>query len=228
MDLFSGIGGFALAASRVWGAEHEIVTFCEKEEFPRQVLRKHWPDVPCVEDIHDLKGYDYGAIDLITGGFPCQPFSVAGKQSGAKDDRALWPEMYRVIKEAKPRIIVGENVANFQNMELDSALSDLESEGYEVGALNIPACGVEAPQPRQRIWILAYSKSLNGKSLRQGIRREKSFGIRTRWIPEPRILRVVDGLSGGLDKRNKALGNAIVPQVAAVIMLAIKEVDRVL
>lgn len=242
MDLFSGIGGFALAASWVWGAEHEIVTFCEKEEFPRQVLKKHWPNVPCNEDIFTLNGGEYGTIDLVTGGFPCQPYSVAGKLRGSKDDRALWPQMLRIIKESKPRFIIGENVANFANMELDSALSDLETEGYEVGAVIIPACAVNAKHRRDRIWIVAYNNKNNvpaqeitGNLWPFPIYREKwnfsdvnsarSSGA-LRPMPYSRILRELHGIPDRVD-RFAALGNAIVPQVAAVIMSGIKEVDRV-
>ncbi len=174
LDLFSGIGGFALAASWVWGAEHEIVSFCEIESFPQKVLKKHWPDVPIHDDIKTMKGDQYGRIDLISGGFPCQPYSCAGKQKGKEDDRALWPEMFRIIQEAKPRWIIGENVAGFVNMGLDDCLSDLESEGYETTAFIIPACAVNAPHRRDRVWIVGYSKhfrldeSQNGKSSLQG------------------------------------------------------------
>ena len=130
LDLFSGIGGFALAASWVWGEQHEIVSFCEIERYPQMVLKKHWPNIPIHDDIKTMKGDKYGTIDLVSGGFPCQPYSVSGKQLGKEDDRALWPEMLRVIKEAKPRWVVGENVTGFVNMELDISLSDMEAEGY--------------------------------------------------------------------------------------------------
>ena len=242
IDLFSGIGGFHLAAEWVWGEDLEVLCHCEKEWFPHQVLKKHWPHVPCVEDIHDLRGDQFGTVDLITGGFPCQPYSVAGKRRGAKDDRALWPEMFRIITEAKPRIILGENVANFANMGIDSAISDLESNGYEVGQYIIPACAVDAKHRRDRVWIVAY----NNKNNVPTIKTEKSFreisiysekrnfcdinGARSlgtlRAMPYDRILRELHGIPRRVDRLG-ALGNAIVPQVAAVIMSAIKEVDRV-
>jgi len=242
IDLFSGIGGFALAASWVW-PEHEILTFCEKEPFAQKVLKKHWPNVPICEDIYDMRGGDYGAVDLITGGFPCQPYSVAGKLRGSEDDRAFWPEMFRIITEANPRFILGENVANFSNMGLDSAILDLESEGYEVGQFIIPACAVDAKHRRDRIWIVAYNNKNNvltpktKENFREiPIYREKrnfcninsarSLGT-LRPMPYDRIFRELHGIPRRVD-RLAALGNAIVPQVAAVIMSAMKEVDRVL
>ena len=158
LDLFSGITGFALAASWVWGEEHEIHCFVEIDPFCQKVIKKHWPGVP----IHgDIKTYEHNGtkIDLLTGGFPCQPFSVAGKQRGTEDDRALWPEMLRIIKEAKPRWIIGENVTGIVNMELDNYVSDLEAEGYEVQPFIIPACAVDAPHRRDRVWIVGHTSS---------------------------------------------------------------------
>ncbi|WP_027360242.1 DNA (cytosine-5-)-methyltransferase [Desulforegula conservatrix] len=156
LDLFSGIGGFALAASWAW-PDHKIVSFCEIDPFCQKVLKKHWPDVPVHTDIKTLKGDSFGSVDLISGGFPCQPYSVAGKQRGSEDDRALWPEMLRIIKEAKPRWVIGENVAGLIKMELDQVLSDLESIGYETQAFVIPACAVNAPHRRDRVWIIGHS-----------------------------------------------------------------------
>ena len=156
LDLFSGIGGFSLAASGVWGASLEIVSFCEKDSFCRQVLGKHWPDVPIVEDIKSMEG-NYGTIDLITGGFPCQPYSVAGRKLGRADDRALWPEMLRVIGAVRPRWVIGENVAGIVKMELEAVCASLEVEGYAVWPVIIPACSVGAPHRRDRVWILAHA-----------------------------------------------------------------------
>lgn len=155
VDLFSGIGGFALAAH--W-AGFETEVFCESDEFCQKVLRKHWPATPIVDDILGFDGTRHAGADLLTGGFPCQPYSCAGKQLGNTDDRALWPEMRRVIAESKPRWIVAENVPGIVNMALDGVLSDLEAEGYESGALVIPACAVNAPHRRDRVWIVAYAK----------------------------------------------------------------------
>lgn len=161
LDLFSGIGGFALAAR--WAGFH-TVAFCEIDPFCRQVLAKHWGGVPVYDDIRTLTADRLvadgaGRIDLITGGFPCQPFSIAGKRQGTADDRHLWPEMLRVISEVRPTWIVGENVAHFVSMALDSVLSDLEREGYEAQAIILPACAVNAPHRRDRVWIVGHTGS---------------------------------------------------------------------
>ena len=152
LDLFSGIGGFALAAK--WNG-YRTVAFCDNEPYAQAVLKKHWPDVPCHKDIREIRGDLYAGVTLLTGGFPCQPFSVAGKQRGKGDDRYLWPEMLRVIREARPAWIIGENVAGIVNMALDQVHTDLEAEGYEVESVIIPACGVDAPHRRDRVWIAA-------------------------------------------------------------------------
>lgn len=157
LDLFSGIGGFSLGLER---AGMQTVAFCEIDKFCQKVLKKHWPHVPIHEDITKLDGKQYaGTVDLICGGFPCQPFSVAGKQKGKDDNRHLWPEMLRIIKEVQPTWIIGENVPGIINMELEQVCIDLEAQGYEVQALIIPACAVNAPHKRNRVWILAHSTS---------------------------------------------------------------------
>lgn len=244
LDLFSGIGGFALAASWVWGSAHEVVSFCEIESFPQKVLKKHWPDVPVHDDIKTMNGDKYGRIDLLTGGFPCQPYSLAGKRRGSKDDRALWPEMLRVIKESQPRWIVGENVAGFISMDLDKALSDLETEGYETAAFVIPALAVKTEHQRERVWIVA-NAGRNGFSeifmqsraddseseknvIASGCVRGPGVQISKRilWEGNSRILRVGDGIPDRVD-RIRALGNAIVPQVVANIMQVIKQLETV-
>jgi DNA (cytosine-5)-methyltransferase 1 len=152
LDLFSGIGGFALAAK--WNG-FRTVGFCDNEPYAQAVLKKHWPDVPIHDDIRKVRGELYAGVTLLTGGFPCQPFSVAGKQRGKTDDRYLWPEMLRVIREARPAWIVGENVAGIVNMALDQVHVDLEAESYEVESLIIPACAVDAPHRSDRVWIIA-------------------------------------------------------------------------
>ena len=142
LDLFSGIGGFSLGLE---SAGMETVAFCEQDKFCQKVLAHHWPDLPIHSDITELNGYEYrGAVELICGGFPCQPFSVAGKRRGKEDDRALWPEMLRVIREVAPRWVIGENVSGIIAMELDQVLFDLESEGYTCWTFVIPACAVDA------------------------------------------------------------------------------------
>jgi DNA (cytosine-5)-methyltransferase 1 len=252
LDLFSGIGGFALAAQTVWGEEYHCVGFCEIDHFCQQVLAKNFQGVKIYGDIRGLtaerlaadatgqglerreqkselperqqsarysgerlaadtiserergimgerngekgevqdgtsrpqkswpdetgNGYSESRIDLLTGGFPCQPFSTAGKRKGTQDDRFLWPEMFRVIRETKPRWIIGENVAGIITMALDQVVAELESQDYEVQCFIIPAVSVNAPHRRDRVWIVAHSKSEHGE-------RTKPIGDR-RWQSE--------------------------------------------
>jgi len=195
IDLFSGIGGFHLSGERVWGKDFETICHVEIDPFCQKVLRKHWPLVPIVEDVKDVKkilAYAQGGepgkqeagnggegvggrseeannrtttererepttIDLLTGGFPCQGFSVAGKQRGTEDERYLWPEMFKIIQEVRPRWIIGENVSGIINLALDQVLSGLEGEDYSCQAFIIPACAVDAPHRRDRVWIVGYS-----------------------------------------------------------------------
>lgn len=303
LDLFSGIGGFALASNQ---AGFKTVGFCEIDSYCQAVLRKHWPGTPIHGDIRGIRGGDYCGISLLTGGFPCQPFSVAGRKRGKEDDRYLWPEMLRVIREARPRWIVGENVANIVNLALDQVHTDLEGEGYEVESVIIPACAVDAPHRRDRVWILAHSEhdglpcTPNGGGVRtpvseqsggsnhtlnpagtgevsspdsnvadsgrsgqgghqrigetgtkglpgghppergshsrgedvahattihaQGLKKGQGkgeFGGGCRWLPEPGLGRVADGIPNRAH-RLKGLGNAIVPQVAQEILRHIR------
>ena len=155
LDLFSGIGGFALAAK--WNG-FRTVGFCDNDPYAQAVLKKHWPDVPCHKDIREVRGELYAGVTLLTGGFPCQPFSVAGKQRGKDDNRYLWPEMLRVIQEARATWIIGENVAGIVNLALDQVCADLEGQGYEVEPIIVPACAVDAPHRRDRVWIVGHSK----------------------------------------------------------------------
>lgn len=178
LDLFSGIGGFALAVR--W-LGHDTVGFCEIDPWCRKVLDKHWPGVAKHDDIKTLRGDQFGPVDLVTGGFPCQPFSVAGQRRGTDDDRHLWPQMLRVIDEARPRYILGENVAGIVNMVLDDIHADLEAIGYTVGAVVIPAGAVNALHRRDRLWIMAYSNSggfhdeRNGQKGAEGATRCSAF-----------------------------------------------------
>jgi DNA (cytosine-5)-methyltransferase 1 len=163
LDLFSGIGGFSLGLER---AGMHTVAFCERDEYCRAVLRKHWPDVPCFDDIHTIDADGLarlGRIDLVCGGFPCQPFSVAGEQKGKADDRHLWPEMCRVIALARPAWVIGENVAGLIAMALDDVLADLESLGYTARTFVIPAAAVGAPHRRDRLWIVARDANSDGE-----------------------------------------------------------------
>ena len=160
LSLFSGIGGLDLAAEM---AGFETVGQCEWAPYPAKVLEKHWPCVPRWRDIRTLTKESFcertglRTVDIISGGFPCQPFSSAGKQRGKDDDRYLWPEMLRVISSIRPSWVIGENVPGIINLALDQVLSDLENIGYTGQALSVPACAVDAPHRRNRIAILAYS-----------------------------------------------------------------------
>ena len=311
-SLFSGIGGFDLAAS--WMGWNNIFQ-CEKDEWCRKVLAKNFPNTNRYEDIKEFNAKKYnGTIDVISGGFPCQPFSVAGQRKGKEDDRYLWAEMLRIINEVQPKFVVGENVTGIIGMALDTVLSDLEAQGYTTETYIIPACSKNAWHRRDRVWIVAYSNSIrwnneqkeNGQPLHNGNRNGKTkeqsrgkqqrrtgepgsifpntesklsnerengnnteqreiqlqpgggnsissnangigwencihgqeqrgetsqFGntyteqYRNYWEVEPELGRVVNGLSGRVD-RLKGLGNAIVPQIAYEIFSAIGELSR--
>ena len=168
LDLFSGIGGFSLGLHR---AGMETVAFCEIEPYPQAVLRKNFPGVPIYDDVRTVTAGRLHAdgidrIDLVCGGPPCQPFSVAGKQRGKADDRHLWPEMFRIIQEVRPTWVIGENVDGFVSMALCEVSADLEGAGYEVQPFVIPACAVNAPHRRDRVWIIAYTAGNIGNTRR--------------------------------------------------------------
>jgi DNA (cytosine-5)-methyltransferase 1 len=158
LDLFSGIGGFSLGLEST--GFFKTIAFVEKDKFCRQVLQKNFNNIPIEEDIRNVRGERYKA-DIITGGFPCQPFSVAGKRKGTDDDRYLWDETIRVVAECKPRWFIGENVEGIINinngMVLRQVQTDLEEQGFQVQCLVIPASGIGAWHQRKRIWIIAYS-----------------------------------------------------------------------
>ena len=157
-SLFSGIGGFDLAAQ--W-MNWTNVFQCEKDEWCRKILAKNFPQSKQFADIKDFDGKEYtGTIDVISGGFPCQPFSVAGQRKGKDDDRYLWEEMLRVVGEIKPTYVIGENVTGIIGLALDTVLSDLEAQGYTTETLIIPACGKNAWHRRDRVWIMAYANSI--------------------------------------------------------------------
>ncbi len=168
LDLFSGIGGFSLGLERTGG--FETVAFCEIEEFPRKVLKKHWPEVPCYEDVRsltaDILERDGIAVDVITGGFPCQDLSVAGKLVGLDGERSgLWSEIVRLIRELRPRYVIVENVANLLSGPPEKrggwfgrVLGDLAECGYDAEWENIPAAAVGAPHRRERVWLVAHAE----------------------------------------------------------------------
>jgi DNA (cytosine-5)-methyltransferase 1 len=174
LDLFSGIGGFSLGLEST--GFFKTIAFVEKDKFCRQVLQKNFNNIPIEEDIRNVRGERYKA-DIITGGFPCQPFSVAGKRKGTDDDRYLWDETIRVVAECKPRWFIGENVEGLINinngMVLRQVQTDLEEQGFQVQCIVIPASGIGAWHQRKRIWIVAYSHN-NGSYRSQRNETEQS------------------------------------------------------
>ena len=161
LDLFSGIGGFSLGLEAT--GEFETVAFCDYEPFCQKVLRKHWEEVPIYGDIKELtyeklRADGIDQIDIITGGYPCQPFSVAGNKKGEQDPRHLWPEYFRLVKECRPTWVIGENVGGHIKLGLDTVLKDLESEGYSTRTFSISAASIGANHKRERVWIVAYSE----------------------------------------------------------------------
>lgn len=192
-DIFSGIGGWLMAAQWVgWQTEFN----CEINPFARKVLKYYYPDAIQYEDITKTDfSVHRGGIDVLTGSWPCQPFSLAGKQKGKDDQRYLWPELLRAIREIGPRWFVGENVPGLINgnggMEFEQVCSDLEAEGYEVTPFIIPAAGVGAPHQRERLWIVAFkassgitsnpsSKQLQGSKLSGGSKEKKQIQAKSR------------------------------------------------
>ncbi len=275
LDLFSGIGGFALGLEST--GYFKTVQFVENEKWCQQILAKNFLGVPIHDDIKTYNTYQGVEADVVVGGFPCQPFSVAGKGKAIQDDRHLWPEMFRVIRQTKPTWVIGENVRNIvsisDGMVLEQVYLDLESQGYEVQSFIIPASSVNAPHQRYRTWIIGYRTSDRGQSMEypnsfrshkhkkseeeinrrtetsvattstdvadtdsKGLQRQreitsrtyeelKNFGNPCWWNTEPDVGRMVDGLPNRVD-RLKGLGNAIVPQIAYQIGMAIKEAEN--
>ena len=253
-SLFSGIGGFDLAAQ--WMGWENIFN-CEWNPFCQTVLKHHFPNSISYDDITKTDFTIHrGTIDVLSGGFPCQPYSVAGKRLGKEDDRHLWPEMLRAIQEIQPSYVVGENVGGIINwnggMVFNEVQTNLEAQGYEVQPFVLPACAVNAPHRRDRVWFIAYSKSSrlqrdvqrHGNALQNNKNGETSNIFNTytfdKWeIKERSIgdIRTNYGISEGLDDLTisegkiikegiKAFGNAIVPQLAYQIFKAIDEIDK--
>ena len=222
LDLFSGIGGFSLGLDR---AGMQTVAFCEIDPFCRKALARHWPETPIYHDIRSLSQrrlhHDrIPPIDIICGGYPCQPFSIAGKQRGERDPRHLWPEMYRLIREIRPRWIICENVAGHVELGLDTVLNDLATIDYAATPFVIPACAVGAPHRRDRVWIVAHAA---------GIRLPQTLGTHSRqsapqlpaepfrWdLPASFVCGDADGIPYRME-RTRALGNSVVPQIPELI-----------
>lgn len=250
LDLFSGIGGFSLGLERTGG--FETVAFCEIEEFPRRVLAKHWPEVPIYNDVRtltaDVLARDGIAVDVITGGFPCQDLSVAGKQRGMGEGTrsGLWSEIVRLIGELRPQYVIVENVANLLSGPPEKrggwfgrVLGDLAECGYDAEWENIPAAALGAPHPRERVWVIAYPK----QRVRQGSilpdcnnvpqfpawpGASEIFALFCRGrggpINDRRSLRDDDGFPAQVD-RLAACGNAVVPQIPELIGRAIMKAE---
>ena len=233
LDLCSGIGGISLAAE--W-AGIKTVAHCDIEPFCQKVIKKHWPDTPLFSDIRDItketlveRGVDADAIRIVSAGYPCQPYSLAGDQRGADDERYLWDEVFRVVREVDADWFVGENVYGHVNNGLSSVVADLESENYEVTCIVLPASAVGAPHQRERVFIVARNtvsepviqKNTAVSAFRSQWQAWQGFTWKhwrevseLHWsVPKPGICGVDDGVSRELDKsRLIALGNAVVPQ----------------
>lgn len=188
-SLFSGIGGFDLPSE--WMGWNNVFQ-CEKDPFCRKVLKYYWPKAILYDDIKQTDfSFWKGRIDILTGGFPCQPFSLAGKRKGTEDDRNLWPEMLRAIQEIAPEWVVGENVYGIINwnggLAFEQVQADLEAEGYEVQPYILPACGVNAPHKRDRVWFVAYRSIDRGPVSVQQRGQNKTKDINTCRKDESRI-----------------------------------------
>jgi DNA (cytosine-5)-methyltransferase 1 len=251
LDLFSGIGGFCLGLERTGG--FETVAFCEIEPFPRRVLAKHWPEVPCYDDVRTLTGArlaaDGIAVDVITGGFPCQDLSYAGKQRGMGEGTrsGLWSEIVRLIGDIRPSYVIVENVAALlagpserRGGWFGRVLGDLAECGYDAEWENIPASALGAPHRRERVWIVAYPsetrpapaeilKSRFAETLRRSWASDTSEWVvavgRYPRVSIPAYLCVGDGLPKGLDDHQSAYGNAVVPQIPEMIGRAILQAE---
>jgi DNA (cytosine-5)-methyltransferase 1 len=220
-SLFSGIGGFDLGLER---AGMECAWQVEIDEFCRKVLAKHWPDVPKYGDVRDVGAHNLEPVDLICGGFPCQPVSSSGKRLAQDDERWLWPEFARVVRELRPDIIVLENVADLLHRGFGDVLGDLATLGYDAEWDVLPACALGSPQRRERVFVVAYADGgrlkvgpqCNGARPFLGGRPDGDGLVQAQHRAQEatsRIRGMDDGLPGTVD-RLRALGNAVVPQVA--------------
>ena len=199
-SLFSGIGGFDLAAEWMGWTN---VFHCEVNEFGKKVLEHYWPNAISFGNVTDINFRPYrGTIDIISGGFPCQPYSSAGKRLGKEDERHLWPEMLRAIREIQPRWVVGENVLGLTNwnggLVFDEVQSDLEAQGYEVQPYVLPACAVNAPHRRDRVWFCAYRNATDSEQQRL----ERQCRERQRCAKHRADEGVLLGSKNKLDERN--------------------------
>lgn len=230
LDLFSGIGGFSLGLQR---AGMRTAAFCEIDPYCRDVLARHWPTTPIYHDIRQLtertlRHDRIPPIDLICGGYPCQPFSVAGHQRGENDPRHLWPEMHRLVRELRPRWVVCENVLGHVELGLDAVFDDLDAAGYASTAFVVPACAVGAPHRRDRVWVVAHAAGIRlpGALGPQGGQPAPQLPAEAfRWeLPAPFTCGDDDGIPFRME-RTQALGNAVVPHIPELIGRAILACD---
>lgn len=237
VSLFTGIGGFDLAANALgW----QILFQSEIDEYCLSVLNKNFPKVPKYGDIKEINAKKYrGNVDVVVGGFPCQPFSCSGLQRGTEDPRYLWPEMYRIIRECRPAWVVAENVLGLVNnadgLVFEQVCADLESEGYEVQPYIIPAAGKDSFQERKRVWIVACLDSKRRKTdkatqreyyktFRQKKERLPYCSYFESWFQSVRYYSELDGMVYGIPNwvdRTHALGNAVDPRIAYEFLIAI-------
>lgn len=237
LDLFSGIGGFSLGLERC--GYFRTVAFCEIEPFQRSVLKKHWPEVPCYEDVtkldaNILRADGIRAVDVITGGFPCQDLSIAGKREGLSAARSgLWSEIVRLVRELRPQYVIVENVSNLlvgpsehRGRWFGRVLGDLAECGYDAEWENIPASTLGAPHRRERVWLVAYPNEVGRENSSFGLPPLRQFVCRvekTAWLSEPAepvVFGVDDGVPGGLGQR-ASYGNTVIPQIPEIIGRAI-------
>lgn len=239
LDLFSGIGGFSLGLERTGG--FSTVAFCEIEEFPRCVLKKHWPEVPCYDDVRtltaDTLARDGIGVDVICGGFPCQDVSNAGRRAGLAGERSgLFGEIIRLGRDLRPQFFILENVAALLSRGMDQVCGAFSEIGYDLWWETIPAKALGLPHERERVWIVAYADEvgLEARSRLQALIfgeevpwhqwqqmelcRARSGGAR--WLPNGVVCSVPDGLSANVDGLGAA-GNAVVPQIPELIGRAI-------
>jgi DNA (cytosine-5)-methyltransferase 1 len=237
VDLCSGIGGFALGFQ--WAGLSDPVLFCDVDPFCRKVLAKNFPGVALSEDVKELASDAKRLVpdcDVLTAGYPCQPFSLSGKRKGEKDDRHLWPYIRTILEKKRPACCVFENVYGHVGMGLDTVIRDLNDIHYSSQCFVVPASYTGAPHRRDRVWIVAYSDSpfierrgipsrvLQKNTIINGAINKSRWQERDCWESEPRVDRVAYGLPSWVDinRRNHTLGNAIVPQIAYRIGLAIR------
>lgn len=226
LDLFSGIGGFSLGLERTGG--FETVAFCEINPFCRQVLAQHWPGVPIYDDVRELTAKrlaaDGIAVDVVTGGFPCQDISLVGRMRGLTGDKSsLWVELARIVRETGARYVILENSPVLRSRGLDTILREFASLGLDAEWHCLPLNALGAPHRRDRVWVIAYPAGL-GDRLQEGqvLTRRHISEHRSRWSSEPGVCRVADGLPDQ-SHRLGALGNAVAPAIPELIGSALLE-----